>query len=111
MTLLAGCQIAFASAVETVLKVSLASICISKENDAFDRDEVIRKGLRLKFTQNAALKEVLLATKDAQLKEIGRFDGEYWTNKGENMLGQLLMELRGDCERTEHVGIQCRVWR
>jgi predicted NAD-dependent protein-ADP-ribosyltransferase YbiA (DUF1768 family) len=71
-----------------------------EENDVFDRDEVMRKGLRLKFTQHVALKEALLATKDAPLEEIGRFDGEYWTNKGKNRLGQLLMELREEL-RTE----------
>jgi predicted NAD-dependent protein-ADP-ribosyltransferase YbiA (DUF1768 family) len=70
-----------------------------EENDAFDRDEVMRKGLRLKFTQNAALKEALLATKDAPLEETGRFDGEYWTNKGKNRLGQLLMEVRDELRK------------
>lgn len=40
-----------------------------EENDAFDHDEVMRKGLRLKFTQNDALKEALLATEDARLEE------------------------------------------
>ena len=58
----------------------------------------MRKGLRLKFTQNTALKEALLSTRDAQLEELGRFDGEYWTNKGANRLGQLLMELRDDLQ-------------
>ena len=70
-----------------------------EENDAFERDEVMRKGLRLKFAQNAALKDALLATKDARLEEIGRFDGEYWTNKGENRLGQLLMDLRDELRK------------
>jgi hypothetical protein len=45
---------------------------------------------------------VLLVTRDARLEEIGRFNGEYWTNKGENRRGQLLMEL-GDDLRTSNV--------
>ncbi len=73
--------------------------CVLEEDDTFDKDAVMRKGLRLKFTQNPALLEALLATKDAQLEEIGRFDGEYWTNKGQNRLGQLLMELRSELKR------------
>jgi predicted NAD-dependent protein-ADP-ribosyltransferase YbiA (DUF1768 family) len=72
---------------------------VFEENDTFDCDEVMRKGLRLKFTQNTALQQALLSSKDAQLEELGRFDGEYWTNKGENRLGQLLMELRDDLTR------------
>ncbi len=64
------------------------------ENDAFDKDAVMRNGLRMKFGQNPALKIALLSTKDARLEELGRFDGEYWTNKGENRLGELLMDLR-----------------
>jgi predicted NAD-dependent protein-ADP-ribosyltransferase YbiA (DUF1768 family) len=69
---------------------------VFEENETLNKDEVMRRGLRLKFTQNAALKEALLSTKDAQLEEIGRFDGEHWTNKGGNRLGQLLMELRNE---------------
>jgi len=62
----------------------------------FDRDAVMREGLRLKFTQNEKLKQALLDTGEAPLEEIGRFDAEYWTNKGDNRLGQLLMELRDE---------------
>jgi len=71
-----------------------------QEKAGFDRDQVMRKGLMLKFGQNEALKMALLSTRDAQLEELGRFDGEYWTNKGENRLGQLLMEVR-DVLRSE----------
>jgi predicted NAD-dependent protein-ADP-ribosyltransferase YbiA (DUF1768 family) len=48
-----------------------------EEGDAFDKDDVMRKTLRMKFTQNEELKNALLSTKDARLEEIGRFDGEY----------------------------------
>lgn len=65
-----------------------------EEGDAFDKDDVMRKALRMKFTHNEELKNALLSTKAARLEEIGRFDGEYWTNKGDNRLGELLMELR-----------------
>ncbi len=70
-----------------------------ESDDASDMDGVMRKALRMKFAQNEALKEALLGTKDARLEEIGRFDGEYWTNKGDNRLGELLMELRADLRR------------
>ena len=63
---------------------------------AFDRDRVMKQGLLYKFAQNAELKQSLLSTKDAKLEEIGRFDGEYWTSKGRNRLGELLMEVRDE---------------
>jgi predicted NAD-dependent protein-ADP-ribosyltransferase YbiA (DUF1768 family) len=67
-----------------------------EDKGGFDQDEIMREGLRLKFSQNLEMKETLLATRDAKLEEIGRFEGEYWTNKGQNRLGQLLMELRDE---------------
>jgi predicted NAD-dependent protein-ADP-ribosyltransferase YbiA (DUF1768 family) len=74
---------------------------VFEEDDSFYRDEVMKRGLRLKFFQNPALKDALLSTRDARLEEIGRFDGEYWTNKGDNRLGQLMMELRDELQVVE----------
>lgn len=64
----------------------------------FDR---MRSVLRAKFTQHEDLKEMLLATGDTRLVESATVDNEVnrlWgevNGKGRNMLGQLLMELRG----------------
>ena len=65
----------------------------------FNKDETMREGLRLKFTQNEELKNKLLSTKNARLEEIGRFKGEYWTNKEQNRLGELLMDLRDELSK------------
>jgi hypothetical protein len=60
------------------------------------RDDVVRKALRAKFTQNPKLKDILLSTGDRPLQEIS--SDSYWgigrTKKGKNRLGLLLMELR-----------------
>ncbi|MBE9014261.1 NADAR family protein [Pseudanabaenaceae cyanobacterium LEGE 13415] len=62
------------------------------------KDDVMREALYAKFTQHADLKEKLLATGDAVLVEHTRNDS-YWGDGGDgsgrNMLGKLLMELRG----------------
>ena len=65
------------------------------------RDEVMRQDLRLKFSQNTKLKAALVNTGNARLEEQGRFEGEHWTNKGDNMLGTLLMELRSEWQAGE----------
>lgn len=68
----------------------------------FDR---MRQVLRAKFTQHEDLCELLLSTGDLRLVEVGRVDNEVnrvWgeiRGKGLNMLGVLLMELRGDLQK------------
>ena len=61
------------------------------------KQQVMRKALRFKFTQNAHLKSVLLATGDATLIEHTKRDS-YWGDggdgTGQNMLGFLLMAVR-----------------
>jgi ribA/ribD-fused uncharacterized protein len=67
-----------------------------------ERLDVMREVLMAKFSQNADLKRLLLATSDAYLLEhtpvVGRDD--FWADNcdgtGENNLGQLLMETRGN---------------
>ena len=71
------------------------------DESGFDRDSVMKQGLLLKFRQNEKLKEALIGTNDAVLEERGRFKGEYWTNKGLNRLGELLMEVREDLKKDE----------
>jgi ribA/ribD-fused uncharacterized protein len=65
----------------------------------FDR---MRRVLRAKFTQHPDLLELLLATEDARLVEsatvdspVNRLWGEV-DGVGQNMLGQMLMELRAE---------------
>ena len=61
------------------------------------REEVMKKALEAKFTQNEALKQILLSTKGKELGEASPTD-IYWgigkARKGQNRLGKLLMELR-----------------
>jgi hypothetical protein len=67
--------------------------------------DVMRRGLRAKFTQNESLKKKLLDTGDAILEEGNDWGDSFWgINKnpkkgmlgGKNHLGKLLMELRDD---------------
>ncbi len=57
------------------------------------RVDVMRRGLRAKFTQNHELKCKLLTTGTAILQEDSPTD-LFWGRRGKNMLGRLLMELR-----------------
>jgi ribA/ribD-fused uncharacterized protein len=61
------------------------------------RDEVMRRVLRLKFTQHPDLGQLLLGTGDATIVEHTHRD-RYWGDGGDgsgrNRLGALLMELR-----------------
>lgn len=65
----------------------------------FDR---MRAVLRAKFDQHDDLKELLLSTGEARLVEAGRVNNavnRLWgevEGKGQNMLGVMLMELRGE---------------
>lgn len=63
------------------------------------RDDVMAKALRAKFTQNEALKALLLSTETKKLEEASPTDA-YWgtgkNGKGQNRLGALLMDLRGE---------------
>ena len=58
---------------------------------------IMRKALLAKFSQHAGLRELLLATGDADLVEHTAND-DYWGDGGDgsgrNMLGRLLMEMR-----------------
>ncbi|MBD1862664.1 MULTISPECIES: NADAR family protein [Trichocoleus] len=61
------------------------------------RDDVMRKAVLRKFEFNPGIKAVLLATGDALLVENSPVDN-YWgcgaDGKGQNRLGQILMEVR-----------------
>ena len=65
---------------------------------------VMRKALQQKFKQHADLKQVLLATGAAVIKEKSLVDS-FWgigaDGNGNNMLGILLMELRAELGRCE----------
>jgi hypothetical protein len=62
------------------------------------KEQVMLKALRAKFTQHAALRELLLGTRKAELVE-HTVNDRYWgdggeNGRGKNRLGHLLMELR-----------------
>jgi ribA/ribD-fused uncharacterized protein len=69
----------------------------------FDR---MRSVLRSKFSQHEDLRALLLETGDARLVEVGRTNNavnRIWgevNGKGLNMLGVILMEIRGELEQT-----------
>lgn len=61
------------------------------------KEEIMRKAVTAKFTQNENLKSLLLSTKDFPLVQIKPGDN-YWgtgpSGDGKNVLGKILMELR-----------------
>lgn len=63
--------------------------------------DVMREVIRAKFTQHDDLKELLLSTGDAKLVEHTANDA-YWGDggdgSGKNMLGIVLMEIRGELQ-------------
>src|SRR3974390_1074688 len=61
------------------------------------KDDVMREALLAKFTQNPALRWLLLSTEEEELIEHtsnDRYWGDGGDGTGKNRLGQLLMELR-----------------
>lgn len=65
--------------------------------------DVMREAVRLKFLQNAEMRETLLATGDAILVEHtvnDKFWGDGGDGSGENMLGKILMEVRADLAKS-----------
>lgn len=61
------------------------------------RDEVMLQLLRSKFRERAEMRNLLLATGDAQLVEGNDWGDTYWgvcRGRGQNRLGQLLMQVR-----------------
>lgn len=77
--------------------------------------EVMLQGLRAKFSQNADLREQLLATGDAVLHESpkGGFKDSFWGNTpkddgspGDSHLGRLLMQVRSELQPNicDHTG-------
>ncbi len=62
--------------------------------------DVMREGLKAKFSQSVLMGELLMATYPALLVEGNHWGDTFWgvdlrTNEGENWLGFLLMERRG----------------
>lgn len=56
---------------------------------------VMRVGLHNKFDQNPELREALDKTWPRPLSEIGRMKRDFWSDRGENMLGKMLVQIRG----------------
>ena len=63
------------------------------------KEDVMRVAVRAKFTQHAALAEMLVATGDAEIVEHTPNDS-YWGDggdgSGKNRLGRILMEVRAE---------------
>ncbi len=63
------------------------------------KDDIMRRAVRAKFEQNPDIRAVLLGTGDAELIENAPHD-YYWgcgaDGTGKNILGKVLMEVRGD---------------
>lgn len=63
---------------------------------------VMQRALRAKFGQSALLTRELLATGDATLEEASPYDA-FWgigpSGEGQNQLGRLLTDLRGELRR------------
>jgi ribA/ribD-fused uncharacterized protein len=63
------------------------------------KDGIMLKFLRLKFRQNPDLAKALLNSGDEYLEETNTWKDTYWgvcNGKGKNMLGILLMKVRGE---------------
>jgi len=75
-------------------------------NWLIDRDDVMRKIVKIKFTTIPDLREKLLKTRKARLIEASPYDS-YWGNKmvggvpGKNMLGKILEEVRDLIQKEE----------
>jgi len=63
------------------------------------KDDVMRRAVRAKFEQNPDIRAILLGTGDEELIEDAPNDA-YWgcgaEGTGKNMLGKILMEIRGE---------------
>jgi ribA/ribD-fused uncharacterized protein len=64
------------------------------------KEDVMRRSLREKFSQNPRCRDALLGTGDEQLVEHAPWGDFYWGDggdgTGQNRLGELLMELRSE---------------
>ena len=62
---------------------------------------IMEEIVRVKFTQNHALRQQLLDTGDRELREGNNWHDTFWgvdlrTGKGENHLGKILMKIRSE---------------
>ena len=62
------------------------------------KDNVMREAVLAKFEQHTNLAELLLSTGSAKLIEHTENDSYWGDGSGKNMLGQILMEVRGKIE-------------
>lgn len=75
------------------------------------RDDVMLELLRQKFAPDSTLADLLLATGDAVLIEGNTWGDRYWgvcNGKGENRLGELLMQVRDELQRAKRSNGPCR---
>ena len=67
---------------------------------------IMEEIVRAKFTQNADLRQMLLATGDAVLEEGNTWNDTFWgvhlkNGQGQNHLGKILMEVRDELRTAE----------
>ena len=80
------------------------SVSLRKDWDHIKVD-VMRDALKLKFDQNEDIKQKLLSTVNYDLVEGNNWGDDFWgmvNNRGLNILGKLLMELRDYYSREEN---------
>lgn len=66
------------------------------------KDSIMREAVQAKFNQHETLKQLLLSTGEDEIVEHTKNDS-YWADggdgSGKNMLGKILMEIRGELQR------------
>ncbi len=76
------------------------------------RNQIMLEAVRAKFTQNQKLKEKLLETGDALIRNVSLMDN-YWgvgkSGKGQNHLGKILMQVRSELKPESNIGIVDKV--
>jgi len=72
--------------------------CPLREDSDLVKNEIMMQGLMCKFAQNRDIRQRLIDTGDAVLIEGNNWGDRYWgvDKVGENILGKLLMKLRGE---------------
>jgi len=77
----------------------LGRTCKMKKRWEVIKIPIMRLGLQLKFAQNLNIQDLLLSTGDEILIEGNKHGDIFWgvcNGRGQNMLGQLLMEVRSE---------------
>lgn len=66
---------------------------------------IMEEIVRVKFTSNGELKQMLLDTQDMELIEGNNWNDRFWgvcKGKGQNNLGKILMKIRDELQKKQH---------